>query len=116
MKINLDDFNPFNWFFNHELLELNEPQIEQINTDYKQPRISRIKRIYLGLLFHISRTKMLAFLKLEKFDKIKINNSFNSWNSWLRIIPNYFLLNIGEILLLGYLAGEDGIGNGFLHH
>ena len=27
---------------------------------------------------------MLAFLKLEKFDKIKINNSFNSCNSWLR--------------------------------
>ena len=30
-------------------------------------------RIYFKeLLNHISRTKMLAFLKLEKFDKIKI--------------------------------------------
>ena len=34
--------------------------------DYSQPRITRIKRIFLELLFHISRIKMLAFLKLEK--------------------------------------------------
>jgi len=28
-------------------------------------------RIFLELLFHISRTKMLAFFKLEKLDIIK---------------------------------------------
>ena len=44
---------------NHELLEFNEP-------------LTRRRPIFLGLLFHISRTKMLAFLKLEKYDIIKI--------------------------------------------
>jgi len=50
--------------------------------DYSQPRITRIyTNLWLGisqlndffrLFHHILRTKMLAFLKLEKFDKIKI--------------------------------------------
>jgi hypothetical protein len=52
MKITWAVFNPFICIF--------------------QPRISRIKRIILELFFQISRTKMLAFLKLEKFDKNKI--------------------------------------------
>ena len=41
---------------------------------------------------------MQAFFKLEKFDNIKIKNSFNSSNSWLKntdewfiIVPSYFL-------------------------
>jgi len=50
--------------------------------EFFQPRIPLINRIIEGLFNHISRTKMLAFFKLEKFDIIKISYSFNSCNSW----------------------------------
>ena len=58
--------------------------------------LHKLNELFFRLLNLISRTKMLAFLKLEKFDKIKIwisVNSSNSWlkntNEWIKNVPSY---------------------------
>ena len=54
---------------------------------FLKPRISRILTNLVSHFFlvkQITRTKMLAFFKLEKNEN-QISNSFNSSNSWLEL-------------------------------